>query len=80
MSAKDIDRQLEELREESRERLERMTRRGSMVMLIFGIIFAALFMYIFYLSPRRTIDIVVVIIAIVGSVAMFTVGLKRTMG
>lgn len=80
MSEGEIDRQLEELREESRQQLKKMSSRGAMVMIIFSLVLAAVFMYIFYLSPRRLTDVIVVVFAIFGSVGLFTVGLKRALG
>ena len=73
----DVDKHLKKLREESEKEFKKIFRRSGLVMVALSVVMAMTFFYIFYLSPRRTIDILIIFAAIMASVALFAMGLKR---
>lgn len=75
-----FDEQLEQLRAQGRLELKKTTARGGLAIAVLSLVLAVVFMYVFYLSPRRPIDITVVVFAIFGSVIVFALGIKRFLG
>ncbi len=73
----DIDKELVKLKEENEKEFKKIVRKSGLFMVALSVLLAATFFYIFYLSPRQTTDILIVITAIMVSVALFAMGLKR---
>ncbi len=73
----DVDKKLKKLKEENEKEFKKIVNRSGLVMIGLSIILAVTFFYIFYLSQKRTVDVLMIIAAILVSVAFFAMGLKR---
>jgi len=73
----DVDKKLKKLKEENEKEFKKIVNRSGLVMIGLSIMLAVTFFYIFYLSQKRTVDVLMIIAAILVSVAFFAMGLKR---
>jgi len=75
-----IDKNLKKIREADQQKIKGLTRIIGAVLLVLSLLMAAVFMYVFYVSPKKIIDIIVVSVAIASSSALFFMGLIRVFG
>lgn len=75
-----IDKNLKKIRAEDRQKTKRVMRKIGLVLVILSVAMAAIFMYVFYVSPKQIVDIVVISVAIISSAVIFFLGLVRVFG
>jgi Flp pilus assembly protein TadB len=73
----DIEKHLLALQKESQKEKQRLKHISAFALIISGFLVAIIFLFVLYYSPKRFIDVAIVVGALLGSLVLIGRGLKR---